>query len=69
MAQSNWASKTCGNCGFVSPNDLPKFHCKVCDTDKCPVCAGGDQDDNGDVEYCTPCGMATLPAVLKGDLP
>lgn len=61
MPITNWPNKTCGNCGMVSPNDLPKYHCLECGGDYCPSCGGSKCDEDGNIHCCRKCGVKKLP--------
>jgi hypothetical protein len=64
MPMTYWPAKTCGHCGLVSPNDLPKYRCDLCNVDYCPSCGGGQSTD-GTLHCCRKCAMKKIPEVLK----
>jgi hypothetical protein len=64
MPMTYWANRTCGNCGFVSSEDLEKRHCPVCNTDKCPVCAKG----NPQSPMCQDCAWKKLETPARRPL-
>lgn len=70
MAIPNWFGKKCGNCGYKSASDLPKYTCEKCGIECCPEC-GGDRgiDDDGNIYRCKSCAMKMLPPNILQMMP
>ena len=59
MPIPTWADKTCGTCGFVSPNDLNKYTCS-CGHVGCTACMGDWCDADGNTPKCRVCQMKKM---------